>query len=324
MAARRSRVPLLLVLAFIFMGLPSLVEFYTDWLWFGELGYQHVFTRALSTKTGIAAVVFVLASGFDPRQPPDRLPLHDAPGDRHGHARRPARARRRARPVAVARVRRRHVRRPRALRLRRLALGRVADVRYATPFNQADPILGYDVSFYLFTLPVLQIARSLLLMTLLPTIIGTAVVYAASGRVGLSPTRGLLRGSAGDHASRATRLRHLPDVRGRRLARNSIAPHLGVRLPERRVVYRRPRAHAGNARADRRGPGRRRARDRAGAAARSSGRSRRRSRCISWCRSAASLYATAIQRFVVAPNEQVKETPFIVHNIAATRARVRA
>ncbi len=33
-----------------------------------------------------------------------------------------------------------------------------------------------------------------------------------------------------------------------------------------------------------------------------------------------SLYAVAIQRFVVAPNEQVKETPFIVHNIAATRA----
>jgi len=31
-------------------------------------------------------------------------------------------------------------------------------------------------------------------------------------------------------------------------------------------------------------------------------------------------YATALQRFVVAPNEQTKETPFIVHNIAATRA----
>ncbi|HTV01322.1 MAG TPA: UPF0182 family protein, partial [Luteitalea sp.] len=31
-------------------------------------------------------------------------------------------------------------------------------------------------------------------------------------------------------------------------------------------------------------------------------------------------YAAVIQRFVVAPNEQVRETPFIEHNIAATRA----
>ena len=31
-------------------------------------------------------------------------------------------------------------------------------------------------------------------------------------------------------------------------------------------------------------------------------------------------YAALVQRFVVAPNEQVKETPFILHNIEATRA----
>ena len=36
-------------------------------------------------------------------------------------------------------------------------------------------------------------------------------------------------------------------------------------------------------------------------------------------RSAASAYAAALQRFVVAPNEQVRETPYIVHNVAATR-----
>ena len=34
---------------------------------------------------------------------------------------------------------------------------------------------------------------------------------------------------------------------------------------------------------------------------------------------AGSGYAAAVQRFIVAPNEQVKETPFIEHNIAATR-----
>src|ERR671920_2135705 len=33
-----------------------------------------------------------------------------------------------------------------------------------------------------------------------------------------------------------------------------------------------------------------------------------------------SIYAAVIQRFVVAPDEQVRETPFITHNIHATRA----
>src|SRR5690606_26986115 len=32
-----------------------------------------------------------------------------------------------------------------------------------------------------------------------------------------------------------------------------------------------------------------------------------------------TIYASAVQRFVVAPNEQVRETPFIEYNIAATR-----
>ena len=35
-------------------------------------------------------------------------------------------------------------------------------------------------------------------------------------------------------------------------------------------------------------------------------------------------YATFIQRFVVAPNEQARETPYILHNIEATRAGIRA
>ena len=32
-----------------------------------------------------------------------------------------------------------------------------------------------------------------------------------------------------------------------------------------------------------------------------------------------SLYAAAIQRFIVTPNEQAAETPYITHNITATR-----
>ena len=38
---------------------------------------------------------------------------------------------------------------------------------------------------------------------------------------------------------------------------------------------------------------------------------------------AGPVYASIIQRFVVAPNEQVRETPFMEYNIAATRQGCR-
>ena len=48
----------------VFTGIPSFAEFYTDWLWFEELGYEQVFLKSLSAQatTGLAvgAVVFAI------------------------------------------------------------------------------------------------------------------------------------------------------------------------------------------------------------------------------------------------------------------------
>jgi uncharacterized protein len=318
-AARRSRIPLLLVLAFVFMGLPSLVEFYTDWLWFGELGYQHVFARAISTKTGLAAVVFVLAAGLIVanlliafRSMTRREIVMATPEGPRVLVVEPAQLRSLVFVVAT---------------FAGLALCAYAGshweewllYRHAAPFNQADPILGYDVSFYLFTLPVLQIARSLILLTLILALIGTAVVYAASGRVGISPTRGLfadpqvishlaliaggifLMLAAGawleipsllTSASGFLNGASYTDVHARMPAQRAliVAGLIGSALAIVQALQRRlwPMAAAV---------------------------------AVYFLVSVGgSLYAAAIQRFVVAPNEQVKETPFIVHNIAATRA----
>src|SRR5690242_12641365 len=43
---------------------PTLVEFYTDWLWFAELGYQHVFVRILAARSWIIAGTFFIVLGF--------------------------------------------------------------------------------------------------------------------------------------------------------------------------------------------------------------------------------------------------------------------
>ena len=64
MALRLPRFALLLAALLVFTGIPSFAEFYTDWLWFQELGYEQVLLKSLSAQatTGIAvgAVVFVI------------------------------------------------------------------------------------------------------------------------------------------------------------------------------------------------------------------------------------------------------------------------
>ena len=64
MALRLPRFALLLAALLVFTGIPSFAEFYTDWLWFQELGYEQVLLKSLSAQatTGIAvgAVVFAI------------------------------------------------------------------------------------------------------------------------------------------------------------------------------------------------------------------------------------------------------------------------
>jgi uncharacterized membrane protein (UPF0182 family) len=60
---RLSRFWIPLLAAFVLV-LPALVEFYTDWLWFGETGYRQVFLRSLGTKAALGGAVSALVFGF--------------------------------------------------------------------------------------------------------------------------------------------------------------------------------------------------------------------------------------------------------------------
>src|SRR5436190_23002480 len=58
---RPIRVVVLVVLALLFFGTPSLVRFYTDWLWFGEVGYQQVFSTIVRSEASLFTMAFVIA-----------------------------------------------------------------------------------------------------------------------------------------------------------------------------------------------------------------------------------------------------------------------
>ena len=63
MPLRVPRFSLLVAALVLFTAIPSFAEFYTDWLWFRELGFEQVFLKSLSAQatTGLAVGAVVLA-----------------------------------------------------------------------------------------------------------------------------------------------------------------------------------------------------------------------------------------------------------------------
>jgi uncharacterized membrane protein (UPF0182 family) len=316
---RLRGLPLLIAALVFFFALPSLVEFYTDWLWFGELGYQHVFLRVLSTRSWIVCGMFAIVLGFILANL--LLAFRSVT--------------RRELVVVTAQGPRVVVIDPQHLRslvhalaaVGALVLGLYAGSQwdtwlfywYSVDFGTRDPVLGHDIAFYLFHLPFYTELRSLALLTVLPTLVAVIVLYASAGAIGISPRRnrffvtpralkhlsilvallllifaagawleipGLLTSSSGIvHGASYT------DVHARMPALRALAivSVLGAGL----ALYQafQPRYWP------------------IGLAA----------GLYFLVSIAGAGYASVVQRFYVAPNEQAMESPFIGYNIAATR-----
>ena len=312
--------PLLLTLALVGLAAPTVAKLYTDWLWFAHVGYQQVFLKSLGARalltvlSGVA--VFALLGG--------NLML----------------ALRALRPRAFM------VSTPQgpqtltisARSITRLALGAAAVLSLliafaagtqweswlyflnAAPFGRTDPILGRDIGFYVFTLPVLSNVHGLLFLLTLLTAATTLAVYVLGGEVGLDPARGLFV------SRRATR--HLSAL----AALLFIVLGFGAWLQIPQLLTASAGNIAGASYTDVH------ARMPAlwvlvGAAVLSAALALWQAATVGRLLPIAAAvglyvivlfggraYASTIQRFVVAPNEQVRETEFIVHNIQATRA----
>jgi uncharacterized membrane protein (UPF0182 family) len=301
------------------VGVPALVEFYTEWLWFGETGYRQVFLRSLATKAALGGAVFTLVFGFlylNARRvlralgrqeltiPTSEGPLQVA-----------------VEPGSLKRIV--YV----AAGLGALALGAYASSRwdtallywYATPFGTQDPILGRDLSFYVFGLPFLGMLQGLLQSTLVLTMAIVGAGYFVAGAVGLNA-------ASGPFANRAA-VRHLSTLAAGLLVVLALSAYLAIpatltepsgivhgasnadveaRLPALRLLIVTGLAGAVLALYQILCP-------RLWPIATAVG-------LYAAVSLGGTAYAALVQRFIVAPNEQVKETPFILHNIEATRA----
>ena len=149
----------ILALLYSWRAVPS-CRFYTDWLWFGELGYQQVYTTIAASQATLFTIAFVVAvlwlvgesAACGSVAGDGASDVHDA---RRLDVSLPGR-RQFARSLSAVAMRRRPVRRLYARQWETWLTW-----RNAVPFGQPDPILGHDVAFYVFTLPFLQLVRGI-------------------------------------------------------------------------------------------------------------------------------------------------------------------
>jgi hypothetical protein len=318
---RESRIQLAIVGLVVALGLvwPTAAGYYTDWLWFVETGYQQVFLTSLSTRLGLGAAVAlaafaVLFANFRLglrhfEDPYIVLGLSPADGT-------PIVLQRRGVSRLVAAV-------------SALAAGAAGvlgssrwmvwlQYRHATPFGDRDPIFGLDVGFYVFQLPWYGFVRDLLLGVFVLALAGSTLIYLLPGRAA--------GGSGGPFAALRMARRHLSLLTAvvllllaagtwldgfwlllspAGIIQGATYADVTARLPALRLLG--VAAAVGAVMAVTQAFTRRRWLAAGGFLL----------YAATWA--GGMIFATAFQRLLVTPNEQVKETPYIAYNIAATR-----
>ena len=177
---------------------PVWANFYTDWLWFQDLGYQTVFSTMLVTKVTLGLITSLIAASLiwlnfrlALRQSHESLHIKETGAKTGGRSfsiegqQAPA--------SDFARLGERLI--GRLALTAALATGAFAGFlawgawniwlryRYQAPFGEVDPIFGRDIAFYFFTLPALEALVSLLLILVMVGLIGAALIYAVMGVV---------------------------------------------------------------------------------------------------------------------------------------------
>jgi len=315
---RPGRIAIVVGLVLIALVMPSLVKFYTDWLWFGEVGYQSVFLTMLRAQGLLFVIAFALASVW--------LAANIRAAVAGIGDLRPVFTTREGLEIAL----------PGGRQLRTLGLAVAVLLavlvafyaagnwetwllwRNAVSFGTADPILGRDVSFYVFSLPFLQFARGLAQGLVILAGLVAAALYLVSGSLTSGfPARVSMSRNARRHlcllgaafllilawSAWLHRTEHLVESSG--LVYGASYADVYGRMPAAFVVMAACVIGAALAVVQ-------------AFTARN------------WPIPAAvglylvasiggEIYSSMLQRFVVTPNEQARETPFIEHNISGTR-----
>ena len=224
------RFALLALALVLFLGGPSLLRFYTDWLWFSEVGYQAVFLTILRSQGALFTLTFIAATAWLVVNLNVAL---SAIGN--------------VRPVFTTREGL-QVTLPGGRQLRSLALGAALLLaaliglffagrweqwlawRFGVPFGVQDPILGRDVAFYVFSLPFLRLVQRVAQALVVLAAVSTAAIYLVSGHPHVRVPREALSVARCASAPDSPRSRLLPAAGVGRLASTGRATGRVIRV----------------------------------------------------------------------------------------------
>ena len=184
---------LLLAVVPLAIALPAGAGLYTNWLWFQQLGYQTVFTTTLGAKAWLGAAVWLITAALIwlNFKLALRLSPETSPVSRHFVIE----GQEIPTPDFSAWA-------PRLAPFVALAVGLFAGIsgwgswetylrfRHQVPFGETDPIFGRDIAFYFFTLPALDAVSELLMLIVVVSLIGAALIYLLHGAIEFGQSRG--------------------------------------------------------------------------------------------------------------------------------------
>ncbi|MEV6095965.1 UPF0182 family protein [Nocardia sp. NPDC051981] len=197
--SRRSRILLVtaLVLAALLLVGPRLTDAYTNWLWFGEVGFRNVYTTVLFTRillflvvAVVVAVIIWLALLLAYRSRPVFVPMN-GPGDPIARYRTTVMSRLRLFGIGIP-------------VLIGVLSGLVAQSSWVTvqlflhgsSFGVKDPQFHLDVGFYAFDLPFYRMVLNWLFVSVVIAFFANLVAHYVFGGLRLSGREGTLSTSA--------------------------------------------------------------------------------------------------------------------------------
>jgi uncharacterized membrane protein (UPF0182 family) len=321
--ARRSRLWLALALiAAVVIVWPAWAGIYTNWLWFDQLGYQTVFKTTLLTKVLLAVAVGLITAAvvwfnfkLALRLSPGGLPTTRyfmVEGEQVQAPDFSELVRKLALPASLA-----------AGAFAALAAWGAWEIflqfRHQVPFGEADPIFGRDIAFYFFTLPAMEATARWLFLVTIVCLIGAVLIYALRGAVDFNQARMRLSLERGPRAHVFGLLAALflvfawqAYLEGPNLLFGVSGPVSGASYTD--INASMPLLYVKMIVA-------------AVVALLAVASIFLESNRLIWVGAGVYvlaivgglIYPAVVQRFSVAPNELAKETPYIEHNIAATR-----
>ena len=301
----------------VFFVLPATLDFFADWLWFGEVGYRAVYSTEITVRAVAGAAAFLVSIAWLAMHA--RVALAAIPPSPMTFTTRDG--------FTVALPTRDQVR-PLVMLLAAIGsflLASFISSQWMTvlawlnqvPFGKNDPILGHDAALYVFTLPALELLRGFLLGLVVLAAIGVLALYFAAGQVVLTPFGLKIEDRPRRHLSWLATAFFLVLALGAWLSRlqEIVEPSGIIQGASYADVHGRMPAALALVVAALVGGGL--------SAAAAVGSSTRQliagAAVYVLVLLGGEAYAGILQRFFVTPNEQVYETPFIEYNIAATR-----